>query len=215
MKILFITLFISLNLISCQSNDKKSSFNQNITVGIQPYGDFPKEKTDTIVKIIASFYNVNTKALISKRLYKEAFTSVKSPRYRADKIINLQKESKPDSLDFILGLTSKDISITKKDKWGKVKKPVYKYEDWGIMGLAYCPGNSCIVSTFRIQNSNSKIHFSRFKKVAVHEFGHNLGLPHCPDKKCVMTDAVESVKTIDNAKLALCSDCNKKLNKPF
>lgn len=114
-----------------------------------------------------------------------------------------------------MGLTSKDISITKKDKWGKVKKPAYKYQDWGIMGLAYCPGNSCIVSTFRINNTNSKIHFSRFKKVAVHEFGHNLGLPHCPDKKCVMTDAVESVKTIDYAKLALCSDCNKKLNKPF
>lgn len=80
------------------------------------------------------------------------------------------------------------------------------------MGFAYCPGNSCIVSTFRIQHSNPKIHFTRFKKVAVHEFGHNLGLPHCPDKACVMTDAVESVKTIDNAKLALCEKCKSKLN---
>jgi archaemetzincin len=80
------------------------------------------------------------------------------------------------------------------------------------MGLAYCPGKSCIVSTFRINHPNQKIHFTRLKKVAVHEFGHNLGLPHCPDKTCVMTDAVESVSTIDNAKLALCEACKSKLN---
>ncbi|WP_408611253.1 matrixin family metalloprotease [Flavobacterium odoriferum] len=69
-----------------------------------------------------------------------------------------------------------------------------------------------MVSTFRIQHPNSKTHFTRFKKVAVHEFGHNLGLPHCPDKTCVMTDAVESVKTIDNAKLKLCGKCKAQLN---
>lgn len=78
--------------------------------------------------------------------------------------------------------------------------------------ITYCPGKTCIVSTFRIQHPNSKTHFMRLKKVAIHEFGHNLGLPHCPDKTCVMTDAVESVKTIDNAKLALCNNCKLKLN---
>ena len=176
-------------------------------VGIQPYGQFSKHKADTIAKTISEFYQIKTVVLPTKELYKEAFIEVKSPRYRADKIITIQKNNKVDSLDFILGLTAKDISVTKKDKFGKVKSPTYKYADWGIMGLAYCPGNSCIVSTFRIQHSNPKIHFTRFKKVAVHEFGHNLGLPHCPDKTCVMTDAVESVKTIDNAKLALCGKC--------
>jgi len=79
------------------------------------------------------------------------------------------------------------------------------------MGLAYCPGNSCIVSTFRIKHPDKEKHFSRLKKVALHEFGHNLGLPHCPDKACVMTDAVESVATIDNAQLALCKGCASKL----
>lgn len=44
-------------------------------------------------------------------------------------MINLQKKNKVDSLDFILGLTSKDISVTKKDKRGKVKNPTYKYGD--------------------------------------------------------------------------------------
>ncbi|MFM7855094.1 MAG: hypothetical protein ACKO96_25000, partial [Flammeovirgaceae bacterium] len=124
-------------------------------------GIFPEDKTDTIAKTIADFYQIKTIILPTKELYKEAFTEVKSPRYRADKMINLQKKNKVDSLDFVLGLTSKDISVTKKDKWGKIKVPTYKYADWGIMGLAYCPGNICIVSTFRIQHPNSKTHFTR------------------------------------------------------
>ena len=202
-----ILLVFSFILFSCQSEES-----DQLTVGIQPYGIFPEDKTDTIAKTISDFYQIKTVVLPSKEMYKEAFTEVKSPRYRADKMIRLQKENKVDTLDYILGLTTKDISITKKDKWGKVKEPTYKYADWGIMGLAYCPGNSCIVSTFRIQHSNQKKHFTRFKKVAVHEFGHNLGLPHCPDKTCVMTDAVESVQTIDNAKLALCGKCKAQLN---
>ena len=202
-----ILLVFSFILFSCQSEES-----DQLTVGIQPYGIFPEDKTDTIAKTISDFYQIKTVVLPSKEMYKEAFTEVKSPRYRADKMIRLQKDNKVDTLDYILGLTTKDISITKKDKWGKVKEPSYKYADWGIMGLAYCPGNSCIVSTFRIQHSNQKKHFTRFKKVAVHEFGHNLGLPHCPDKTCVMTDAVESVQTIDNAKLTLCGKCKAQLN---
>ena len=80
------------------------------------------------------------------------------------------------------------------------------------MGLAYCPGKSCIVSTFRIQHKDKAVYFMRLKKVAVHEFDHNLGLKHCPDKRCVMTDAVESVATIDKAQLKLCMSCQSKLN---
>lgn len=52
----------------------------------------------------------------------------------------------------------------------------------------------------------------RLRKVAVHEFGHNLGLPHCPNKNCVMTSAAEKLTTIDNEKLALCKNCKKIIN---
>lgn len=179
-------------------------------VGILPYADFPEAKTDTVAKIVHEFYGVETIILPNRKHDVSTFTNLKSPRYRADKIIKLQKEELPDSLDYIIGLTEKDISTSKKEN-GKVKEPAYKYEDWGIMGLAYCPGKSCVVSTFRIQHKNKAVHFSRLKKVTVHEFGHNLGLPHCPDKKCVMTDAVESIATIDHAQLSLCQSCQNKL----
>jgi archaemetzincin len=190
-----------ITLYSCKKN----------VVSIQPYASFPKSKTDTIAIVIHQFYGIKTIILPNKPHANSTFINVKSPRYRADKIIKLQKDELADSLDYIIGLTEKDISTSKKVN-GKIKEPTHKYQDWGIMGLAYCPGKSCVVSTYRIQHKNKAVHFMRIKKVTVHEFGHNLGLPHCPDKKCVMTDAVESVATIDNAQLKLCENCKDKLD---
>ena len=195
-------------LVSCQSPVKDS---HQTTVLVKQYKGFPKNEVDTVTTILQKVFGVKVIIAQNQELYENAFIDVKSPRYRADSIIKLQKTELKDSIDYILGLTSNDISTTKKDDSGNVKKPEYKYQDWGIMGLAYCPGNSSIVSSFRIKHKNKAVYFDRLKKVSVHEFGHNLGLPHCPDKKCVMTDAVESVSTIDNANLKLCDNCNAKI----
>src|SRR5690606_17610799 len=196
-------------LISCK---KSATITPETTVLIKQYKGFPNNEVDTVTSILQKIYGVKTVISKHQELYPNAYISVKSPRYRADSIIKFQQKDINSKIDYILGLTSKDISVTKKDDSGNIKKPEYKYQDWGIMGLAYCPGESCVVSTFRIKNKNKAVYFERLKKVAVHEFGHNLGLPHCPNKKCIMTDAVESVKTIDNAKLKLCDDCAGKIN---
>ena len=195
-------------LLICFSCQKKVS--KDTKVAIQPYSGFSKEKTDALAELVEGFYNVSVEVLENREIYKAAFINTKSPRYRADSIIKLQRKDL-NEYDFVLGLTHKDISTTKRDKFGAVKEPKYKYQDWGIMGLAYCPGNSCIVSSFRLKHKDEAKYFTRLKKVTIHEFGHNLGLPHCPNKKCVMTDAVESIKTIDNAELQLCNDCKGKV----
>ncbi len=205
MKLIYLLLFIF--LMSC-----KEQVVSETVVGIQSYKGFPTAKTDTLAKVIGDFYKVKTIILPEIELPKSAFIQVKSARFRADSIIRIQNRIKNDTIDYILGLTQRDISTTKRDQVGNIKAPKYKYEDWGIMGLAYCPGKSCIVSSFRLQHKNPIIHMHRLKKVTVHEFGHNLGLPHCPNKECVMTDAVESITTIDNAKLKLCEACQSKIN---
>lgn len=199
--ILFLTL--SLFLIGCH---------QKKVVGIVPYKGMAPDKVDTISKVISNFYDVKIVVLPERKLYKEAYTAVKSPRYRADSIIRIQKRADLDTLDYVLGLTNSDISITKYDTNENIRKPESRYRDFGIMGLAYCPGNSSVVSTYRIQHKDTEITLSRFKKVVIHEFGHNLGLPHCEDKHCVMTDAVEKIATVDNAKMKLCKKCKGKLN---
>ena len=120
------------------------------------------------------------------------------------------RNEKPDSIHHILGLTTKDISTTKKDALGNTRKPEKKYKDWGVFGLGYCPGGSCIVSTYRFKNNTLKF-VDRFKKICVHEIGHNLGLKHCPNESCVMRDAAESIKTIDLVELNLCDACRLKV----
>lgn len=182
------------------------------TLVIQPYEGFPKQQTDFLQQNIENFYALKTIFLKEIPLPKNAFTNYKAPRYRADNLIRFQKKILLNKGDYIIGLTHKDICITKYNEDGSVRKPVNKYTDFGIMGLAFCPGNSCIVSSFRLQHKNPKIFFNRLQKVTLHEIGHNLDLPHCPDVSCLMTDAVENIKTIDNAKLALCANCKNKIN---
>ena len=42
----------------------------------------------------------------------------------------------------------------------------------------------------------------RLWKVAIHELGHTLGLPHCPNNGCLMQDAHGTVKTDCGARFA-------------
>lgn len=201
-------LALSFIFLSC---NKSNEITQSTRVGLQPYKGFPKEKTDTLAKVISDFYRLKVVVLKEIDLPKTAFVNIKSPRYRADSIIRIQNRNRPDSLDFIVGLTNKDVSITKVNPDGSIKKPEWKYSDFGIMGLAYCPGKSAIISSFRLKTNDTKLHFSRLKKVTIHEFGHNLGLPHCANSHCVMTSANEKISTIDNEGMELCNDCKKKL----
>lgn len=180
---------------------------QSRTIAILPYKGFSISKADTIAKTISDFYKIKTIVLPQIDLPKSAFVAIKSPRYRADSIIRIQNRTIPDTINFILGLTNNDVSITKKDTKGNILKPEWKYNDFGVMGLAYRPGNSSIISTFRLKNKNKKLELLRLKKVVIHEFGHNLGLPHCSDKHCVMTSAAEKISTIDNEKMELCVKC--------
>jgi archaemetzincin len=204
----YILIFICLILLSCNER----TVTKATVVGIVPYKGISAEKVTMLRKSIKEYYGIETRLLPEKELPKTAFTNIKYPRYRADSLIAIQQRNLPEGVDYVMGLTESDISATKHDENGKIKEPEWKYNDFGIMGLAYCPGKSCIVSGFRLKHKNKEVHFGRFKKVVIHELGHNFGLPHCPNKKCVMTDAVEKISTIDNARPELCEDCKKKLD---
>ena len=195
-----ILFLLTVILLSC--NSKHDSI-----IGIQVFNGFDAKLADTISKTIKEVYGFDNYVLQSVEIPKTAFVNIKSPRYRADSLLKYLKRNRPDSIDYVLGLTNYDISTTKKDNYGNVKKPESKYFDWGVFGLGYRPGPSCVVSTFRIQANDKKKYISRLKKISIHEIGHNLGLRHCPSKHCVMQDAAESIITIDNVSLVLCENC--------
>jgi archaemetzincin len=157
---------------------------------VQPFEDFSPEKANLIYAAIKEV-NPNTLLRRSLPLPLMAWYPARD-RYRADSLIRyLGRFGTADTI--LIGLTNKDISTTK----GQIR-------DWGIMGLGYCPGTSCVVSTYRL---SPKDRDSQFYKVAIHELGHTQGLPHCKDTTCFMRDA-EGGNTLNSEK-DFCSSCKR------
>ena len=142
------------------------------TIVVQPFDDVPTGYLQYVEQEIKKHYpKVVTKAPIA--LPKEAYYRPNN-RYKADSIIDFLRARTPDNF-VTMGLTTKDISTSKGS-----------YSDWGIMGLGYCPGKSCVASTFRLHGDNK---LEKLAKVALHELGHTQGLEHCPQEGCLMRDA--------------------------
>jgi archaemetzincin len=180
-------------------------------IGLQPLGGFDKGLMDTISGTLKSIYGFNVVLLENSELPAHAFVQIKSPRYRADSLLRYLLKIKPDTIDYIMGLTSQDISTTKRDRNGRMLQPESKYLDWGIFGLGFRPGKSCVISTYRIYDNDQAKFINRLTKVCVHEFGHNLGLSHCQNDQCVMQDAEETIKTVDSENLKLCISCKARI----
>jgi archaemetzincin len=182
---------------------------------IQPFKDFDSKVVDSIAISLKDLYGMEVQVAEEIDIPQNAFIDVKSPRYRADTLIRFLRDRKEiKNADFTLGLIKQDISCTKYSDFETktIKSPEYKYKDWGIYGLGFCPGPSCIVSSHRLKKGTNKENFiARMRKVSCHEVGHNLGLPHCPDEACIMQDAAESMSTVDGVKLHLCNECREKI----
>ena len=105
--------------------------------------------------------------------------------------------------DKIIGITTKVISTTKDE--------IY---DWGVMGLGSCPGKACVISTFRLKTPDKPLFNERFLKVALHELGHTMGLPHCTySSTCFMEAAEGTIKSVDRGGTSLYPNCKKLLTK--
>ena len=166
------------------------------TVIIQPYNGLSLDHVDTVEATIQKIFNCETVVHAPIGLPKQAYYHPRN-RFRADSLIRIQKRSisrQPGRVK-ILGLTNLDISTTKGE-----------FMDWGVFGLGYLPGNSSVVSTFRL--GSDELLIERLKKVCIHELGHNFGLRHCTsDSLCIMADACGKRLTVDRAELRFCTQC--------
>jgi archaemetzincin len=168
---------------------------------LQPLGAaLPDEDVAAVSNAITVFYALTVKVLPRVELPKSAWYPPRR-RWRAEKLLDFLDGQKPADGLRILGLTAADISTTK----GKVI-------DWGVLGLGDLDGAAGVISTFRChKKSRSEAHArERLSKVAVHEIGHTLALPHCPSKGCLMEDAEGSVQKTDT-EYDLCGECRRKL----
>lgn len=205
-------LFVVALLASCEKNGVKNNSTENSVdtlcccphrfVYIQPYdnesyfaGLWSELQNDIDNLMPDAGYAVES--LPAKNIPQSAYYAPRK-RYRADKIIALQKEEYKDCDDIvIIGVTRKDISTS-----------LHGQKDYGIMGLSYRHGNgnSCVVSSYRVPDRKN------LHKVVLHEFLHSYGLPHCQkdDPQCYMKDA--NGKGNIAIQKYLCESCKKKLH---
>ena len=175
--ILSFVLMCSLSFCSRAKTENKKQTTSAVDkhsrlVILQPFSDFTKEEAlEFAQKLKTQGFMCEVSDPIQ---FPGSSWNSKRGRYRADSLIHFLRNRTQEG-DVTIGLTHKDISTTKG-----------KYEDWGVMGLGYMPGKSCVVSSFRIRGKNKE---EKFTKVVVHEFGHTRGLDHCLVKDCLMRDA--------------------------
>ena len=97
----------------------------------------------------------------------------------------------------ILGVTDVDLYI-----------PILTF----VFGEAQLGDTGALVSTHRLHPEfygmpkDPELLQARLLKEALHELGHTLGLPHCPDYLCVMS-ASHSVERIDLKLADFCTAC--------
>lgn len=200
-QVFFIMLTMAILNFSCHEANTRN------IIALQPIGNIPQNTLNILKHNIAHQYKSTVIILPTITLPDNFINYEKGKRYAASSVIKHLKEVMPDTVQYIVGITNEDIYTTKKDKWGNIRKPESTYKIWGILGLGYKPGKSCVISSARMHNANEQRYIERIIKVTLHEIGHNHGLDHCSDKSCLMTDAVETISTVDHAQARLCARC--------
>ncbi len=197
---------IAVILFSCKQQHKVySSAKQDFStlpVKILPYRGFDTGLIHFVKNEVISFYNCNVTVLPETDLPVNSFYAPRQ-RYKADTLLVFQKNL-AENAAAVIGLTDKDISTRNGEM-----------DDWGVFGLGYNPGKACVISIYRLKRASATMQQlkERLSKVALHELGHNLGLPHCnKDITCLMNDAHGTISQVDREKKWLCDNCKKLLS---
>ena len=170
-------------------------------IGVVYYNQVDADLKKQLLSNIKATYNCTVVEILGSRALPAAAYYKARNRYRATGLLDDLNTIK--GYDKVIGVTSKDISTTLGPRY-----------DWGVMGLARNPGKPCVISTFRIKTPDKAKFNDRFIKVALHELGHTMGIPHCKlSKTCFMQAAEATVKTVDRETRNMCTNCKKILNR--
>lgn len=153
----FTLSFSLLILLGCSHDPQQKVAELNkektktLTIDLQPFSDIPDAYVKYVYNELIKIYpNIKVKKEIP--LPPSAYYH-KRGRYKADTIINYLRNQTIEG-HVTMGLTSKDISHAK----GNIS-------DYGLMGLAYQPGKSGVVSYFRPSRKNRR---EQFFKLTIH-----------------------------------------------
>lgn len=174
---------------------------QDVRLAVQPLGTFDTDLYQQIERGLVNELGVHVEQKASIPLPSAAYYAPRR-RYRAERLLTHLRPLVVAPINRVLGVTEVDISTTAHGTY-----------DWGILGLGEMPGPTCVISLFRCRRNARDDAQRNFRMVTtcIHEVGHTLGLEHCADRQCLMTDARGSVATIDATTGRLCNACRTRL----
>ena len=196
---------IAADLISCNKSAKQAAHvytvcaatEYSVVLHLQPLGDFPHQKAVQLKRDLECHlfpvYHCTIQIDADIDLPQSAYYKPRN-RYWAGEMLKYLKPQSNEAV--VVGLTDEDISTS-----------IHGHYNYGVMGLSYRPGNSCVVSTYRLKNKRD------LWKLAMHEFLHSRGLPHCKsdNPSCIMQDA-HGHDTF-RGKYDICEECKSLLAK--
>jgi archaemetzincin len=170
-------------------------------IRIQPLGPVRDSVTKTAVAAVERTFRARVEVLKSVPLPPEAWYAPRS-RHRAEKLLDFLQRETPEPYFKVIGITEGDISTTKNE-----------HPDWGIFGLGSIDGKTGVISTHRLKSNGASEEKAaeRLAKIVIHETGHTLGLPHCPEAGCVMGDAHGTIASVDDSGEQFCAACQKRI----
>jgi archaemetzincin len=205
---LLVACSISVLLLACRPKEVKSNAPAKLAIhkhdgktaiALLFFNNSDKAHQSYIAAEIEKFYNCQVTILPSTNLPRGAYFPPRN-RYRADTIIAYLKRVKPSAYKKVIGFTNQDVSVRKGSA-----------TDWGVFGLGYRPGPSCVVSSYRLRRNNpsQQLLRERLTKVSLHELGHTMGVPHCTSgsESCFMRDAKGKLTTVDKTRKFMCATC--------
>ena len=118
----------------------------HLVIHLQPLGDFSQSKAEQLERDLEQhlfpIYPCTIQVDPNIDSPKSAYYRPRN-RYWAGGILKYLKQQSDEVV--VIGLTNKDISTS-----------IHGQFNYGIMGLSYTPGNSCVVSTYRLKRKDQK-----------------------------------------------------------
>ena len=207
-----VTVFVLQFVSSCRKEAmfSLSKNNADKVVAILPLSIYNDDELFSIKQEVSDYFHVHV-IILQQQKMPQSFESNYEETFSADSILSFLSNMAKDSVVEVIGITHKNIYVNDELKMktnGAYKKLSFQKD---VFGLGYVYGNACIISDYRLTSQNEDLLNNRIRKAVFHEIGHNLGLKHCSNDSCLMSELNGNITVLNKPGGDFCERCKQKL----